>query len=647
MKLEERYKDRLYPWGLFILALGLRLFFLAQISGRPYFEVLLLDAEAYDARAREILGGAWLGSGVFYQDPLYPYFLALIYKIFGPVLAPVRLIQSILGSVNTVLVYYLGRFLGGRRVGLLAGLLYLAYGLLLYYDGLIGKDGPGLVLVDAALLAIFTASSRKGRAAWFLAGAALGLAALTRGNLLLLVPLFAVWILLAAGTGLAGRAARAALFIAGFALAVSPVTVRNWVVGHDLVLLTSQAGQNFYIGNNPRASGFFENPDRIRLNPRYEEQDFRQEALRLTGRREMKASELSSFWMKRGLNYARDNPGRTLRLLGIKTAMFFNDFEIPDNYNYYFARQETGLLGLLRLSFGLVAPLGLVGLLTLWPDRRRFFLPALFIVGYLLSIVPFHMASRYRLPAVPLLICTASVMLWWLYDKFRARDWAAAAKALVPIALLLVFCHWPFYSKGRTFDAPYTALGIASAEAGDHEKAIGYFRRALNINPDFAPARYNLGNVYLELDKHDLAEAEFIRAVKIDPHFTSAWLNLGNLYIMTGRLIRAEEVFKEALRHLPRAATAYMGLGLSYHLRGRYGQAREAFERALEIDPRLAAARYNLACALAQSGLPDQAWPHLISAAGQDPKLRRQAPDDEDLRPLGSPAEIRRRLETR
>ena len=78
------------------------------------------------------------------------------------------------------------------------------------------------------------------------------------------------------------------LFALGIILVISPVTIRNWVVGRDLVLLTSQAGQNFYIGNNPRASGFFEHPDRIRLNPRFEEEDFRQEALRLTGRRDMK-----------------------------------------------------------------------------------------------------------------------------------------------------------------------------------------------------------------------------------------------------------------------------------------------------------------------------------------------------------------------
>lgn len=644
MTIKERRKDWLYPLGLFLLALTLRLVFLAQITGLPYFETLFLDAQSYDAKARAILGGDWLGTKIFYQDPFYPYFLALVYKVFGPAPAAVRMVQLILGAFGPVLAYLVGRLLADRRTGILAGLFFIAYGLFYFYDGIIGKDGPGLILVMLALAALLGAAFKQRVWFWLPAGACFGLAALTRGNLLLLAPLFALWIIFAFKDSLKSRLIRVVLLALGIILVISPVTIRNWVVGRDLVLLTSQAGQNFYIGNNPRAGGFFEHPDRIRLNPRFEEEDFRQEALRLTGRRDMKASEISNFWMAQGLKYAKENPARTLQLLGIKAAMFFNDFEIPDNYNYYFVREKAWLLKLLGLTFGLIAPFGLAGIVILWPDRRRFFIPAIFSLGYFISIVPFHMASRYRLPIVPLLLCTASVTIWWLVDRVKEKNWRAVIKALIPMALILVFCYWPFYSKDETFDAPYTALGVAAARTGDHEKAVEYYRRALEVNPDYAPARYNLGNAYLALNRLNLAQTEFARAIKTDRHLIQAHLNLGNTYLISRRFGRAEEIFKQALRDNPRSASAYLGLGLSLLYQKRFAQAEKSFERALEINPKLAQAHYNLACALAQLGRTNQAWPHLEEAARLDPVLVRQAPADRDLRPLGPPNEIRRRL---
>ncbi|MBU2551370.1 MAG: tetratricopeptide repeat protein, partial [Proteobacteria bacterium] len=502
----------------------------------------------------------------------------------------------------------------------------------------------GLFLITMALAVLFRASGRRGPWAWLAAGAALGLAALTRGNLLLLVPLFGLWILLAFAGSLRTRLAGAALFVLGFVLMISPVTLHNWLAGRDLVLLTSQAGQNFYIGNNPRASGFFEHPDRIRLTPEFEEQDFRQEALRLTGRSDMRPSEVSSFWMRRGLDYALTHPGRTLKRLWIKTVMFFNDFEIPDNYNLYFARQQVRFLRFLPLSFGLIASLGLVGLAMLWPDRRRFWLPAIFLAGYLISIVPFHMASRYRLPVVTILIALAAFFVARLVAMLRERNWPAAAKMAAPAAVLLVLCHWPMYDPAATFDAPYMALGLAEADAGRPEQALRLYWSALDVNPDFAPAYYNLGNAFLALERYDRAESAFSRAIELDPYLVQAYLNLGSLYLDRDRTREAQQTFRSALTRLPRSAEAWLGLGLSLHKQGIYNQAIDAFTSALQIAPGLAAAHYNLACALARSGRPEAAWPHLKTAARLDPSLAAQAAEDPDLLSLGQGDDMRKRL---
>src|SRR5204863_433542 len=70
----------------------------------PFFTVLLGDSRAYDQWAQRIAGGDWIGREVFYQAPLYPYFLAVLYAIAGRHLLLVRTVQAIIGSAACVLL---------------------------------------------------------------------------------------------------------------------------------------------------------------------------------------------------------------------------------------------------------------------------------------------------------------------------------------------------------------------------------------------------------------------------------------------------------------------------------------------------------------------------------------------------------------
>ena len=86
------------PWLIFAVAFAIRLVHIWQITPSPFFDVLLGDARGYDEWARRLAAGDWIGSEVFYQAPLYPYFLGLLYKIFGRDLLIVRICQAAIGS---------------------------------------------------------------------------------------------------------------------------------------------------------------------------------------------------------------------------------------------------------------------------------------------------------------------------------------------------------------------------------------------------------------------------------------------------------------------------------------------------------------------------------------------------------------------
>jgi hypothetical protein len=64
--------------AIFLVSLTLRLVHLFQIRRAPFFTLLMGDAQSYHAWAQRIAAGDWIGSDVFYQAPLYPYFLGVI-----------------------------------------------------------------------------------------------------------------------------------------------------------------------------------------------------------------------------------------------------------------------------------------------------------------------------------------------------------------------------------------------------------------------------------------------------------------------------------------------------------------------------------------------------------------------------------------
>jgi len=103
------------------------------------------------------------------------------------------------------------------------------------------------------------------------------------------------------------RLIRAGLLAGGTCLVLVPVTLRNYGVGGELTLTTSQGGANFYIGNNELADGGYVFLPFVRPDPLYEAKDFQAEAERRSGRA-LTPSQVSRFWFRAGLAWMADHP---------------------------------------------------------------------------------------------------------------------------------------------------------------------------------------------------------------------------------------------------------------------------------------------------------------------------------------------------
>src|SRR3990170_904648 len=84
--------------GIFLVSLIVRVAHLFQMRRAPFFTLLMGDAQSYHAWAQRLAAGDWIGSDVFYQAPLYPYFLGLVYMLLGEAPMTVRLCQAVIGS---------------------------------------------------------------------------------------------------------------------------------------------------------------------------------------------------------------------------------------------------------------------------------------------------------------------------------------------------------------------------------------------------------------------------------------------------------------------------------------------------------------------------------------------------------------------
>jgi len=121
----------------------------------------------------------------------------------------------------------------------------------------------------------------------------------------------------------------------------------------------------------------------------------------------------------------------------------------------------------------------------------------------------------------------------------------------------------------------------------DFPKAIDFFQKAVNIDPDFAEAHNNLGFAYEKSKKFNEAIESYKKALSnlIYRSPEKAYYNLAKVYYRLGKYDEAINAHKEALKRMNDFYFSYYGLALCYNAKGRYGDASLAITKAIEIDP--------------------------------------------------------------
>jgi tetratricopeptide (TPR) repeat protein len=629
---------------LFGLAFGLRLIYILQYMSSPDFNNPIGDSMLYYERAQEMLAGDWLGRHIpFHSSPLYPAFLAIFLWLFSFDFLMLRVVQVLLGAANCVAIYYLTKELarGHRPTAMLAGLMAALYGTLAFFDGDLLMIFLTLLALDLALLFLIRA---RAAAHWgwpLAAGACFGLAGLDKVNLLLFVPIGALYV---AGAfrepWKAWRWPQAGFFILGVTLMVAPVTLNNYRLERDWVPVSSNAGVNLFIGNNPKAQGMFQLPYASGLSNLDLHGSSVEYAEKNTGRK-LKPSQVSAYWAGQAWEFIRRHPAEAVKLYWRKFNLIFNHYEVPNHLNFYFTkRMFAPALALFVFGFGIVFPLALVGLYQRWRQgaSETDILLGAFLLVYFFSLMPFFITERYRLPMVPVYIAYAACALWqlgsWLAKRELSRPfWISLA--------ILGFALWRVnqpphvmisYSHNRVAIAgKYMERALRYKETGSQDMllAIVQLKLALENEPLSEDANYNLGRAYEAVGFYSGAVQHLQKTIEINPRREAAiqpivkavqekgvksgdMLKPENLpqtpfehargLEAQGRLEEAiaeyEKIFKEDPFHLQ----ALTQIGFIYFRQQRFADAARVFKRGLKSSPENFALLNNLAGAYVKSG---------------------------------------------
>ncbi len=461
-------------------------------------EALQLEAEARGTgrSAVELLWDRWYGGKRFHQEPLYPYLLALTYKVLGHDVRYVFAWQMLLGVLGNVLVYLLGRRYFGDTVGAVAAAICVLYGPLVHYELILLRTAPLAFTGLAAAWVVTLAMDRDRPASWLGAGAVIGLAVLLKStNFLVLLGLLPVlaWRHRHAPPKLLWAAGGLAI---GFACVLAPVLARNVAVGAPPSSISSVGSVVVILAN---ADGF-------RCGDGFATfaWDDVPPIMHRTGGR-LGAAMVECL-------KTHESAWSVLGQLMAKFVAIWHWYEIPNNVNFYLYSEYAPVLCWMPLRFLAVAPLALVGMAVSWRRLASCWPLLLVLASGLLPLIVFGTLGRYRMPLVPVLAIFAAVGLVRIAEWALARRLQAAGLS-AGFAVVLAFIVGRPMAEGVPMiniaehsaldDFYYRPQAELAAGQGDFEGAAGLIAAALVHEPELVhrlgPARKARGDYETEL----------------------------------------------------------------------------------------------------------------------------------------------------
>lgn len=585
------------PFYVLAFVLAARFFSLARLAPSSSGSAPSGDIAFYQAWAARIIGGELTDGRAFYALPLYAYWLAALQWLLGPGAFLPAFLQCCADAGTALLLYLItakliaerfGTGESGARRGRIAGVI-AAVAWAFYLPA----QAFSIVLMPTVLgdfvfwFLVWQIVGREKRPGWLLClfwGLLIGVTAMAVATMLFVIPLLLAALWWKWGRPAGGAWARVtrdmALLVTGVALGTAPCWLHNYVVAKDPVFLSAHSGINFWIGNNPDATGY-PHFGELRAGQTEMLSDSVALAEKATGRT-LRRGEVSAYWSAKAKAYIASDFSGWLRLLGKKIWNFWNAFQY-DDLSVISKLRDQGVI-FPGIQFGLIATLALAGIpfvIRAWP-RSRWILAA---VGLqMVAILPVFITERYRLAAVPGLVVLAVLGLWQFWECCAFRRVGQAAIYLILLAIAAGLVSWSPAEPARWALDPYNT-GREALDAHDLPLARRKLELAHGYVPGNAEINLALGNLWLEMGDRAKARAFYGAALAAQPEHKSALNNLSILALGEGDKVSARAYLERSLRADPASAKSHYLLAKTLLELGELERALMEVDIALSLSP--------------------------------------------------------------
>jgi tetratricopeptide (TPR) repeat protein len=611
--LKQRRRHALSPSHyLFATVLLVRIIVLLRLTCSPFLLPNSGDMHFYNEWAQRILHGQVLEDHAFYGLPLYPYLLAGLYTLFGYSPFIPGFLQAILDGGTAVLLYKLavkvfsspapvGRpavagpengtrnFFNryrGESIGFLAA---LGWGFFLPEEAYSAILMPAAGLVFVFWLVVWQIVRRDAPTslASLLLGALIGFTAMGIATILFLTPLLFValffkwnWtgdtrnVWLAKGTA-------AALILIGIGIGTSPCWIHNYFVARDPVFLSAHSGVNFWIGNNPLATGYPRFPPGLHAGQKAMLEDSITTAEKAAGR-SLKRSEVSAYWSDKARAYIKNNFGAWLKLLLVKASNFWNAFQYDDLSIITILREQNVILP--GVKFGLVAALAIPGFLLALARYPLSRWVAAAVLLHMASLLTVFVTERYRVAAVPGLLLGASFGVSELWQSYASGKYSRAALYLILLLSATLFVSIPQKDPSLwaldAYNSGWQALQSNNLPLAERKLNVAYAYAPENAEVNFA-----VGNLRLAQRNNPAAESYYFATLRLDSNHEGAYNNLGILALEEKHWSRAAKFFAKAVQQDPGDAKTYYLIAQAQFHAHDLQNASLAIAHAINLNP--------------------------------------------------------------